>query len=78
MGNCIKTKKTTLNEPLNNFFFENETDTNDINELYDKIEELTTKFNFIEKKMIILENNTQHNIKLLSDDIYHLNNQLID
>ena len=78
MGNCIKPKKTLLNEPLNNFFFENENDINDINELYDKIEILTTKFNIIEKKITLLENNTQQNIKLLSDDIYHLNSQLID
>lgn len=78
MGNCIKQKKNSLNEPLNNFFFENENDINDINELYDKIEILTTKFNIIEKKITLLENNTQQNIKLLSDDIYHLNSQLID
>ena len=76
MGNCLKPKNASLNEPLNNFFFENENDINDMNELYNKIDELTIKFNLLEKKMTILENNTQKNLKLLSTDIYHLNNHL--
>lgn len=46
---------------------------NEFNNLYNNLECLTNKINTLERKIDLLENNTQHNLKLLSNDIHHMN-----
>lgn len=75
MGNCIKIKKIKkkgLNDPLlnTNLYGYHE---DEFNNLYSTIESLDTKLKNIETKIDILENNTQKNLKLLSDDIHYIN-----
>ena len=68
MGNCFKTQNTyrsfdeSLMQTLNQPALEN-----DINELKKRILQL-------ESKIQILENNTQNNLKSISDDIHFINN----
>ena len=77
MGNCIKIKKIKkkhLNEHLitnHNLYGDHE---EEFNNLYSTIETIDTKLKNIETKIDILENNTQQNIKLLSQDIHYINN----
>ena len=42
----------------------------------EEINNINNKLNIIENKIYILENNTQENIKLLSQDIHHINSQI--
>ena len=84
MGNCFKVSFNKLKNPLNTPLIENNCDNEydeyetEFNNLYSNIQDLTKKINELDNKINILENNTQQNIKLLSEDIHHINNTTPD
>ena len=88
MGNVFdscKSKKNiiynrTLFEPLNvngdPYSSVNLYNNLDFIELNEKLDILKKKLDIITSNLIILEENTQENIQLLSKDIHHINNKL--
>ena len=80
MGNCIKIKKfkKNLKEPLiynhdhhdNSLYGNNE---EEFNIVHTSLQDINKKINSLENKLLILENNTQRNLKLLSDDVHYIN-----
>ena len=48
----------------------------DFIEINDKIDKLINRIELCESNITILEENTQENIQLLSQDIHHINNKL--
>jgi hypothetical protein len=82
MGNCLrKTSLITdkyLFEPLNSdeesCFVNSPSNEGTISfEIKEQLEQLTTRINEIDSKIIILEHNTMENFKSISDDIYYIN-----
>ena len=84
MGNCLKKTKNSLItdkylfEPLNTaddlYFDETEISNNQtVSSCLEKIENLQIKFNDIESKLNLLEQNTRENFKSISGDIYYIN-----
>ena len=82
--NCLKKKETryrsSLLHPLNNnedpyssseFYLNSE-----LLDIQKKISDFENRLQLNESKIDTLENNTQTNLKLISKDIYHINNKL--
>lgn len=81
MGNCIKIRNNRLHEKLidsndtrgieNYEYYEEE-----FNKLYTQLSSLIKKYDSLETKISILENNTQHNIESISKDIHFINDKI--
>ena len=66
-------KLNTRDDPYSSVNLYNNLDFIEIN---DKIDKLINKIELCENNITILEQNTQENIQLLSQDIHHINNKL--
>ena len=73
MGACFSNMFKNSNDEIN---FNNDLLTPLNNEINDKIDSINEKIINIENQIIILESNTQNNIKLLSQDIHHINSKI--
>ena len=89
MGNIFDTCKKKNTKIYNGYLFEKLNTTRDdlyssVNlynnldfiEINDKIDKLINRIKLCENNITILEQNTQENIQLLSQDIHHINNKL--
>tara|TARA_B100001093_G_C26350013_1_gene809837 strand:- start:339 stop:593 length:255 start_codon:yes stop_codon:yes gene_type:complete len=76
MGNCCKKSlifDDYLFKPLKNNIEEEIDDGNLNNDTYEQIQNLFKITDEINGKLILLEQNTTQNIKLLSEDIHYIN-----
>lgn len=84
MGNLLKRfkkkeiqYKSSLLDPLNDPYANNELYLNgELLEIQLKIDKILNRLDLCETKIDTLEENSQTNFKLLSKDIYHINDKL--
>ena len=81
MGNCIKIRNSRLHEKLIDSHDTRGIETyeyyeEEFNKLYTQLSSLINKYDSLEIKISILENNTQHNIESISKDIHFINDTI--
>ena len=69
--NDLEQFNISLLEPLNN---NNNNNNYDKDKIINEIISIKNNISLLDQKIIVLENNTQENIKLISQDIHHINN----
>ena len=72
-GSLFEKLNTTRDDPYSSVNLYNNIDFIEIN---DKIDKLINRIELCENNITMLEQNTQENIQLLSQDIHHINNKL--
>jgi len=72
-GSLFERLTTTIDDPYSSVNLYNNIDFIEIN---DKIDKLINRIELCENNITMLEQNTQENIQLLSQDIHHINNKL--
>ena len=69
--NDLEQFNISLLEPLNN---NNNNNNYDKDKIINEIISIKNNISLLDQKIIVLENNTQENINLISQDIHHINN----